>query len=168
RDVDKLRKDKVKVWIMSAAVAEIPARVHVEVHEIRQPPDLLGAGRFATRERPEGVQIHRLCADRNKKGVQKMPVAKFIVGVVVDVYGHVLIKDFKGVGVGCITTPARDFAVLDSAEFVVLLPEIALDDFSGGQKPQDGHIAGCDIATRFCRGGIFQQSSTNCSCSDGE
>src|SRR5438045_1657030 len=64
RDVDKLRKDKVKVWIMSAAVAEIPARVHVEVHEIRQPPDLLGAGRFATRERPEGVQIHRLCADR--------------------------------------------------------------------------------------------------------
>jgi hypothetical protein len=37
--------------------------------------------------------------------------------------------------------PPGDFAILDTSEFVVLLPEIRLEDFDRGQKSQNSGIA---------------------------
>src|SRR5260221_11766555 len=67
-----------------------------------------------------------------------------IFGVVVNVLGHVSIKERDGGGVGWTSTSSGDFVVLDSPEFVVLLPEIGFDEFGRGQEPQDGHITHCD------------------------
>jgi hypothetical protein len=41
RDFDRLRKRGAKVWIGCTAVANEPAGVDVEVHEVRQAPDVL-------------------------------------------------------------------------------------------------------------------------------
>src|SRR5437762_11993828 len=61
-------------------------------------------------------------------------MADLIVGVVVDVLVHVLVQHRKGSGVGWISGSAGDFGVLDSAEFVVLLPQIGFDDFSAARN----------------------------------
>src|SRR4029077_14389471 len=64
-----------------------------------------------------------------------------IFSVVVNVLGHVRIEKRNGGGVGWTSTASGDFAVLDSPEFVVLLPQIGFEDFGRGQEPQDGYIA---------------------------
>jgi hypothetical protein len=57
-----------------------------------------------------------------------------------DVLGHVRIQRFQGRGVGFTPTPARNFAVLDTAEFVVLLPRVRLEDLECSQEPQNGRV----------------------------
>src|SRR6266851_3080402 len=40
-------------------------------------------------------------------------------------------------------------ALLDSSEFVVLLPQIRLEDFGRGQKPENGGVSWCETAASF-------------------
>jgi hypothetical protein len=54
-------------------------------------------------------------------------VALLVVGVVVDVLGHVLVEDRERLGVGSIPASAWNLAVLDAAELVVLLPQIGFE-----------------------------------------
>src|SRR5260370_32192625 len=44
-----------------------------------------------------------------------------------------------------------DFIVLRSSEFLILQPEVALDDFRGGQEAQDRSIAFGERAAAFFR-----------------
>jgi hypothetical protein len=68
-------------------------------------------------------------------------VAILIIGIVVDVLGHVGIKALKGGGVGGIPRTSWNFAILDTSEFVVLLPQISFQDFGRCEKPENSHIA---------------------------
>ena len=68
-------------------------------------------------------------------------MGELIFGVVVDILVHVAVKDLKGSGIGCNSTPAWDFAVLDSPQFVVLHPKVGLEDFGRRQEPQDCRIS---------------------------
>ena len=69
-------------------------------------------------------------------------VSDFIIGVVVDVYGHVFIQYFNGVGVVWIASAAWDFGVLDAAEFVVLDPKVGLEYFRRRCEPEQGRVSG--------------------------
>ena len=71
-------------------------------------------------------------------------MSALILGVVVDVYIHILIEHFQCFGVGWISSSASFFAVLNSSEFVILDPEIGLQDFRRRREPEKGGIAGCD------------------------
>jgi hypothetical protein len=53
-------------------------------------------------------------------------MGEFILGVVVDVLVHVAVELLQSFGIMRVPAAARDFAVLDSAELVVLLPQIGL------------------------------------------
>ena len=64
-------------------------------------------------------------------------MGELILGIVMDILGHVRIQHRKGSGVGSIPTPAWDFAVLDASQFVVLLPEIGFEGFECGQEAQN-------------------------------
>src|ERR1700676_2703363 len=70
-----------------------------------------------------------------------------IFSVVVNILGHVCIKKRNGSGIGGTSTASGDLAVLDSPEFVVLLPQIRFENFGGGQETQDGHITYSNDAT---------------------
>src|SRR5260370_40562929 len=77
-----------------------------------------------------------------------------VFSVVVNVLGHVCIQKFNGSGVGWTSTSSGDFAVGNSPELVVLLPELGFENFTGGQETQDSHIShGSDATARpgFCR-----------------
>src|SRR5258708_40088146 len=88
-----------------------------------------------------------------------------IFSVVVNILGHVCIKKRNGSGVGGTSTSSGDFAVLDSAEFVVLLPEIGFEDFGCGQEPKDGHITyGNDVGALRGFGRSCQQGAAGQGC----
>src|SRR5258708_37402973 len=90
-----------------------------------------------------------------------------IFSVVVNVLGHVSIKKRDGGGVGWTSTSSGDFAVLDSPEFVVLLPQIGFENFGCGQEPQDGHITHSNDVTalrgfgRSCQQGAGGQGCSS-------
>jgi hypothetical protein len=54
-------------------------------------------------------------------------VGVLVVGVVVNVLGEVAVEDLKFGGVDWVSAAPGDFTVLDSSEFVVLLPKVALE-----------------------------------------
>ena len=64
-----------------------------------------------------------------------------IVGVIMDVLVHVPIQHFHGVGIGWVPSSAWNFAVLDSGELVVLLPQIGFDDFCCRQESENVRIS---------------------------
>src|SRR5439155_23798122 len=95
-------------------------------------------------------------------------MGEFIVGVVVDVYGHILIEDFNGIRIAWIPGSARDFVVLDSSEFVVLNPKVGLEYFRRRCEPEQGCVSRRYTATRSCRGSVGQQSRDDGSRSNSE
>ncbi len=64
-----------------------------------------------------------------------------------DVLVHIAVKNFKGGGVERTTTPSWDFAILDSSEFVILLPQIGLKDLGGRQEPENGGVSWRETAS---------------------
>ena len=69
-------------------------------------------------------------------------VSNLIVGVIVDVYGHVFVKDFNGLSVVCIASAAWDFVILDAAEFVVLNPKVGFEYFCRRCESEQGCVWG--------------------------
>jgi hypothetical protein len=53
-------------------------------------------------------------------------MSNLIIGIIMDVYGHVLVKDLQSLCVSFIPCPAWDFGILHASEFVVLNPKIRL------------------------------------------
>ena len=66
-----------------------------------------------------------------------------ILGIIMDVLVHISIKGFYSLGVDWIATSSRDFAVLDACEFVVLAPEIGLENFGRRREPEQGSVSCC-------------------------
>src|SRR6266436_5348414 len=105
---------------------------------------------------------------RSQISIKEREMGNLIVSVVVDVLVHVLVQHRERPGVGRIPGPAGDFVVLDSAEFVVLLPQIGLDDFCCRQESENVRVSPRETAKRSYRWGISQQSGADGSCSHGE
>jgi len=77
-------------------------------------------------------------------------VADLILGIVVNILRHVSVEHPQrphvvGAPPGC----PGDLAVLDSAEFVVLDPEVGLDDLSGGEELENCCVSGRERGTAF-------------------
>jgi hypothetical protein len=69
---DGIREDVAEVLVQRvAAVARPEARVDGQLHQVGQPSDLLRAGRLATRQGAELVQVDRLRAVRLQVGVDE-------------------------------------------------------------------------------------------------
>src|SRR5260370_19712028 len=134
--------------LRAAAVARPPTGVHGELHEVGEPFFvLLCACRLTALQRAKPIQIDGLCASRFQELVEEREVADLILGIVVDILGHVHIQIFKGIGVDVTPTPPRDyfavdyFVVLDSSQFVVLLPQIGFYDFVCCQESEHCYVS---------------------------
>jgi hypothetical protein len=166
---DGLSERATQIWVLrAAAVACPPTGIHGELHEVGEPSNLLGAGRFTTWQRTKLIQIDWISALRSQVRVDERHMAELILGIVVDILGHVPIQHLKGLDVGCTPTSTWDFAVLDASQFVVVLPQIALEDFDRSQESKNGYVSPCEIASSFfceSRQPIGQQSGADGSCS---
>jgi hypothetical protein len=91
-------------------------------------------GRLTAFQSAKLIKVNWLCGLRNQIGVEEGGVAELILGIVVDILRHVSIEDVQRRGVE--RAPSREageFAILNSSEFSVLQPEIALDELNRGQ-----------------------------------
>ena len=119
-----------------APVARPPARVDRQLHQVREPADLPRTGRLAARQRAELVQVDALSTVRPQERVDEGEMSELVLGVVVDVLGHVRVQHRQRIRVGRISASARHFAVLNSPELVVLLPSVGLQDLERRQKTE--------------------------------
>jgi hypothetical protein len=129
---DRLGKREVGIQVRVIDRAAIPSPVtgiHGELHEVCKPSDLLCPCRLTTRQSTKLIEVDWIGPLRNQIRVDESEVGHLILGIVMDVLGNVRIENRKGRGVGWTPSSSWDFAVLNSSEFVVLLPQISLEDF---------------------------------------
>src|SRR5262245_6764889 len=105
---DSLRKHKtrIKVGVLgAAAVASPPTGVEGELHQVGKPKFSAGSGRTAARQSAKLLETYGLFALRRQVGVEEREVSDLILGVVVDILGHIHIKVLKFGRVSCTSTP---------------------------------------------------------------
>jgi hypothetical protein len=109
---------------------------------------------LAGRQSPERVEVDRVGALGGEVSIQKHFMAQFIFGVIRDVLVHVAVQLLHAVGVvgvapggrrriarNQLAGELRHFSVLDPRQFVVLQPDVALDDFRSRDEAENGSIA---------------------------
>src|SRR5882724_1821556 len=166
---DGLREGVAEVGVQRvAAIARPEAGVDGQLHQVREPSDVLSTGRLTARQSTKLIQIDGLGPFRSQIGVKERGVGDLIIGVIMDILIHVLIEDRNGGGIGRVPSSTWDFAVLDAAELVVLLPQIGFDEFRCRQEPKNIRVTPRKTATRSGRGSISQQSSADSSCSNSK
>src|SRR5450755_4659715 len=127
------RERVTELWVLGAAAVPRPITgVYGEFHEVGESSDVLSTCRFTALQRAKLLQVDGISAFWNQVRVNEGEVAHLILGIVVDILRHVPIQHGKGLDVGGASTSSRHFAVLDSSQFIVLLPEIGFKDFGGG------------------------------------
>ncbi len=142
-----LREGIAEIGILRAAtVARPPAGVHRELHQVGKATDLLGARRLAARQSAKLIQIDGINAFRYQVGIDESEVAHLIFGIVMDILRHIAIEYLKSLDIRRAAAAAGDFAILNAAQFVVLLPQISLDDFGCRQEAQDSRVSLCEAA----------------------
>jgi hypothetical protein len=72
----------------------------------------------------------------------------FVVGVVGSVLRKILVKVFKFFGIDLVPEATRNLSVLNAAKFVVLDPEVALEDF--GAAANRSSAASPFVRPRWC------------------
>ena len=80
-------------------------------------------------------------------------MSDFIIGVIVDVYRHVFVKDFQSLGESFIPRTAWDFGILHTGEFVVLQPKIRLDKLQRRRKAKQCSVFRREASRGFSRVG---------------
>ena len=74
-------------------------------------------------------------------------MGNLVVGVVVDVLWEVSIKVGELGSVKLVSGAARNFLVLNSAEFVVLHPKVALENLRCSREPEQCRVSGGETAS---------------------
>jgi len=68
---------------------------------------------------------------------------KLVLGVVMNILRHIPVDLYEQISVGLVAASSWDFTILDSAELVVLLPQIGFKDFKRRKKAQNIYVAVC-------------------------
>jgi len=129
--------------VVIVAIACPPAGIKRKLGQVGKSfPDQGGvnAGGSAAHQGAKRIEICWICSLGDQVRVQEIVVSDLIIGVVVDVLSHVRIKNLNGLGVEWIAAAASGFAVVDSAEFVVLDPKVGLEYLQRRWKPQQGCV----------------------------
>jgi hypothetical protein len=95
-DVNGLRKRGAKIRIRRAAIADEPAGVDVEVHEVGETPEILRSRRLASLECEELVKVDRVCAFGLQVSVEEVGMADFVDGATGDVLRAIGIEIREG------------------------------------------------------------------------
>src|SRR5262245_42030181 len=93
--------------ISSAAILSPPTSMHSQFEEVCQPWNASGAICFAARHSPKVIQIDCIRPLRSQVRVYEPEVGDLILGIVVDVLGHVFIKLLNGLGVSLVPCPTQ-------------------------------------------------------------
>src|SRR5580704_1530485 len=109
---------RIEIRIGDAAVARPETGVNSELREIGEPLELLVCSvRYAAWQSSKTAEVNRLRTLRLQVCFQEGSVADLVIGIVVNILGHVAIKNLKSGHIEWIPSiDSRDFVVLDSSE----------------------------------------------------
>ena len=142
---DRLRENETGLQVgvtVTVSVPNPPTGVHSELREVRKAKLSAGSRGSAAGQGTKLFEADGTGPFGLKICIQKVLMGEFIVRVVVDVLRHITIKDLKSAGIGRISAAAWNFArVWNTAEFVVLNPEVRFENFGRGSESQHGCIA---------------------------
>ena len=123
------------------AVASPPTRIQSESHQICKTQFSAGTRRTAALQRTKLLKVDRRCSFGSQISIKKILVSEFVIGIVVHVLRHVSVQHGKGVREGWIAASTRLLLVLNSCQFVVLHPEVRLQNLRGCGEPKQGGIS---------------------------
>src|SRR5580704_11067077 len=123
------------------AVASPPTRVQSESCQVGKTQFSAGARRSAALQRAKLLKAYRSCSLRSQIRVEKVLVSEFVVSIVVDILGHVRVQHRKSIGEGWIAASTRLLFVLNSRQFVVLHPEVRLQNLRSRGKAKERGIS---------------------------
>ena len=142
----------IKIRVVAiVAVAGPPTSVDGKLRQVSEPVSdqvRIDSRRSAAHQSAKLIEICRSGSLGDEVRVEKGVVSDFIIGVVVDVHGHVLVKDFQGFSVGFISSPTRYFVILHASEFVVLDPKVSLEYFCRRCESKQSRIPRCQTPGR--------------------
>src|SRR5262249_35758970 len=109
------------------AIARPPAGVDGKLRQVSEPSSFqcrIDSRRGAAHPSTKRVEVCGSSSMKDQVCVEKVLMTDFVIGVVVDIYGHVLVKHLQGFSVGFIPGTAWDFAILHAGQFIVLDPKV--------------------------------------------
>src|SRR5579871_1722041 len=128
--------------VVGTAITCPETGVDVEIHEVGEASHVASATGLAAGKIRERREIDRIGADGLKERVDEGEVALLVIRVVMDVLRHVTVENLQGRHVKrAAAVYAGFFPILCPAEFGVLLPEIAFENFGCGEESQNGDVA---------------------------
>ena len=134
-----------EIGVGDAAVADIPARVDAELHEVGEPADLLSPRRLAARKSSEGIEVDRLRADGSQICVQEFGVADLVERVAGDILGAIGIEVLQGELIWILRSRGNP------TELGILLPQIGFDQLRCREQPQNVDVSRTHSAGRVRR-----------------
>src|SRR5580693_4069120 len=174
--VDGLRESGAKVGILGAAITSKPAGIHGEVHDVGEPPDLLRAFCLTAGQSSEGIEIHRLGADRKQKSIQKFRMAGFVDRVAGDVLRAIGIELHEG---RLISVHGFERGSLHgklawgkTTQLRVLLPQVSFNELGRSGETEKGDVSRRDGGSlgrlRDSGNAARQDAGSGSSCSAGD
>src|SRR6202041_3386789 len=180
-EFERLGESGAKVWIGCTPVAHEPASVHVEVHQVGEPADLLRSCRCAALQRAELIEVDRVSAFGLQVSVEERCVADFVDSVAGDVLWAVTIEVGQGdlvVVQLLIWVYLNGRIIAATAQFRVLYPKVRFDELGCSQESKNGYVAlveatwpplaECDLAradqsspyrSRSCQSAFLQEGA---------
>ena len=164
----------IKIRVMAVvAIASPPAVVDRKLRQVSEPiadEGGVNSGGGAAHQGAKRIEICRSRSLGDQVRVEELVVSDLIIGIVMDVLGHVFVHHRQGGGVGWVASCRLGLRVLDAAEFVVLDPKVGLEYLQQplGTEAVAASPGDRSSATCFCGSDIAQQSCADCSCSNGE
>src|SRR6266536_5563237 len=162
----------IKIWVMAVvAITGPPAGVDGELRKVSEPVSdqvRINSRRGAAHQSAKRVEVCRSRSLGDQVRVEELVMSNLIIGVVVDVVLHFILNNLQGVRVGFIATAARNFVVLNAAEFVVLDPKVGFECFQRRREPKQCRVSGRKANTCLSGSDAAQQSRANGSCSQGD
>ena len=73
----------------------------------------------------------------------------FVIRIVVDILGHIRVQHCKSGSISWVSASAGDFIVRNTSEFVVLHPEVRLNDLGCRCEPKQGCISPSEMTAAF-------------------
>src|SRR5580704_14936086 len=105
RDCLNERRAQVEIGVRNAAVPRPKTGIHSELREVGEPLELLVCScRFTARQSSKRAEVNRFCTLRLQVRFQEGNVADLVVGIVVNILGHVAIKNLKSANMERIPT----------------------------------------------------------------
>src|SRR4029077_7003895 len=145
----------IKIRVMTVvAITGPPAGVDGQLRQVGEPVSdqvRIDPGRGAAHQGAKRIEICRSRPLGFQVRVEEGMVSDFVIGIVVDVYGHVFVKYLDGLRVGFVSGSSGNFVILDTAEFVVLDPKVGLEYFCRRCKSEKGSVSGCSTPASLCR-----------------